>query len=57
MDAKDHGEYATNASHKNSICSLEWIAWAIEAARRHKESEHLHPQAAEPDDGFDSDDE
>jgi hypothetical protein len=57
MDAKDHGENAANASHQNSICRLEWIAWAIEAARRHKESEHLHPPAAQPDDRFDSDDE
>ena len=37
MDAKDHGELS---STKNSICSLEWIAWAMEAARRHKEAEH-----------------
>jgi len=37
MDAKDHGE---RSSAKNSICSLEWIAWAMEAARRHKEAEH-----------------
>jgi len=33
MDAKDHGEHSL---YKNSICSLEWIAWAIDAARRHK---------------------
>lgn len=55
MDAKDHGEYA---SDKNSICSLEWIAWAIEAARRHKEGEQLHPAQARRQEGpFDSDDE
>jgi hypothetical protein len=36
MDAKDHGEHSLD---KNSICSLEWIALAIEAARRHKEDE------------------
>jgi hypothetical protein len=36
MDAKDHGE---QSSDKSSICSLEWIAWAIDAARRHKEDE------------------
>jgi hypothetical protein len=36
MDAKDHGEHSPD---KNSICSLEWIALAIEAARRHKEDE------------------
>lgn len=36
MDAKDHGE---RSPAKNSICSLEWIAWAMEAARRHKEAE------------------
>jgi hypothetical protein len=34
MDAKDHGEHV---HHKNNICRLEWIAWAIDAARRHKE--------------------
>jgi hypothetical protein len=36
MEAKDHRE--TQPS-KNSICRLEWIAWAMEAARRHKEAE------------------
>ena len=36
MEAKDHGEHSPD---KNSICSLEWIALAIEAARRHKEDE------------------
>ena len=38
MDGKDRVE---RASSQNSICSLEWIAWAMEAARRHKEAEHL----------------
>jgi hypothetical protein len=38
MDAKDHTERGLD---KNSICRLEWIAWAMEAARRHKEAEHL----------------
>jgi hypothetical protein len=38
MDAKDHGEQTAN---KNEICRLEWIAWAIEAARRHKDAEQL----------------
>jgi hypothetical protein len=37
MDAKDHRE---PPSSQNDICRLEWIAWAIEAARRHKENEH-----------------
>ena len=32
MDAKDHGEQQ-KAEH--DICRLEWIAWAIEAARKH----------------------
>jgi hypothetical protein len=36
MDAKDHRE---QPSSQNNICRLEWIAWAIEAARRHKEDE------------------
>jgi hypothetical protein len=41
MDAK-HGEHSF---YKNSICSLEWIAWAIDAARRHKQDEHRYPPA------------
>jgi hypothetical protein len=40
MDAKDHGEQSVD---KNNICRLEWIAWAMEAARRHKETEKLQP--------------
>jgi hypothetical protein len=42
MDAKDHGEQPHD---KNSICRLEWIAAAIEAARRHKEDEQREPPA------------
>jgi hypothetical protein len=42
MDAKDHGEHL---HYKNSICSLEWIAWAIDAARRHKKDEQREPPA------------
>lgn len=42
MDAKDHGEQSVD---KNSICRLEWIAWAMEAARRHKETEQREPPA------------
>ena len=38
MDGKDRVEPAPS---KNNICSLEWIAWAMEAARRHKEAEQL----------------
>jgi hypothetical protein len=38
MDGKDRAEPATG---QNSICSLEWIAWAMEAARRHMEDEQL----------------
>jgi hypothetical protein len=38
MDAKDHVE---RDSHESSICRLEWIAWAMDAARRYKEAEHL----------------
>jgi hypothetical protein len=38
MDGKDHVEPAPT---QNSICSLEWIAWAMEAARRHMEAEQL----------------
>ena len=40
MDAKDHSE---QSAEKTGICSLEWIAWAIEAARRHKEDEQRPP--------------
>ncbi len=36
MDAKDHGEHSPE---KNNICSLEWIALAIDAARRRKKHE------------------
>jgi hypothetical protein len=45
MDAKDHGE---RLDDKNSICRLEWIAAAIEAARRHKEDEQRAPPARPP---------
>jgi len=40
MDGKDHGGHS---HYKNSICSLEWIAWAIDAARRHKKDEQRVP--------------
>ena len=42
MDARDHGEHAADT---NGICRLEWIALAIEAARRHKEDEQRMPPA------------
>ncbi len=44
MDAKDRGEPTAS---KNSICSLEWIALAMEAARRHKEAVALSPELDE----------
>jgi hypothetical protein len=44
MDGKDRVEQALN---KNNICSLEWIAWAMEAARRHKEAEQLGTPSAD----------
>jgi hypothetical protein len=44
MDAKDHGQPAAG---ENGICRLEWIAWAIDAARRHKEDEQ-RPQPPGP---------
>jgi hypothetical protein len=40
MDAKDHRE---QQGKESGICRLEWIAWAIEAARRHKEGEPPPP--------------
>lgn len=40
MDGKDHGGHSHD---KNSICSLEWIAWAIDAARRYKKDEQREP--------------
>jgi len=40
MEAKDRSE---SESDKNNICRLEWIAWAMDAARRHKEAEHSGP--------------
>jgi hypothetical protein len=42
MNAKDHFEHSHD---KNSICSLEWIAWAIDVARRYKKDEHRGPPA------------
>jgi hypothetical protein len=55
MDAKDHREQQGTES---GICRLEWIAWAIEAARRHKEGEQQQrppsPHRANP---FESDEE
>jgi hypothetical protein len=46
MEAKDRSE---RDSSKNSICRLEWIAWAMDAARRHKETEDLGiPQREDP---------
>jgi hypothetical protein len=36
MDAKDHDEHTADRSN---ICRLEWIAWAIDAARRHKDDD------------------
>jgi len=41
MDAKGHA----HSNDKNSICSLEWIVSAIDAARRHKKDEHRDPPA------------
>ena len=39
MDSKDHHEHGEPA--KNEICRLEWIAWAMDAARRYKEAEQV----------------
>jgi hypothetical protein len=36
----DSREQAERESPSNSICRLEWIALAMEAARRYKEREH-----------------
>ena len=38
MEAKDRTE---SESNQGIICRLEWIAWAMDAARRHKEAEQL----------------
>ena len=46
MDPKDCPE---REPIKNNICSLEWIAWAMEAARRYKEVEQLGAQTARPE--------
>lgn len=46
MDPKDRPE---REPIKNNICSLEWIAWAMEAARRYKEVEQLGAQTAGSD--------
>jgi hypothetical protein len=45
MDAKDHGQQEADT---NGICRLEWIAWAIDAARRHKEDEQRTLPPAPP---------
>ena len=49
MEAKDRTE---SESSQSIICRLEWIAWAMDAARRHKEAEHLglvrHEDAESP---------
>jgi hypothetical protein len=54
MDAKDHLEQPRT---QNAICRLEWIAWAIEAARRHKEDERQRPESPPRSDRLESDDE
>ena len=54
MDAKDHTERELD---KNSICRLEWIAWAMEAARRHKTAEQLGPSPQQPYRALPGDDE
>ena len=54
MDAKDHHEQQGTES---GICRLEWIAWAIEAARRHKEGEQQRPPSPHRTDPFESDEE
>ena len=50
MDAQDRTERELD---KNTICRLEWIAWAMEAARRHKEAEQLG--VAQQDQDFSAD--
>jgi len=54
MDAKDHRDQPET---ENGICRLEWIAWAIEAARRHKEGEQQRPESQHRTGQFESDDE
>jgi len=54
MDAKDHRE---QPGTENGICRLEWIAWAIEAARRHKEGELPRPELPRRANLFESDEE
>ena len=53
MDAKDHRDQPET---ENGICRLEWIAWAIEAARRHKEDEQ-RPELPHHPDPFESNEE
>jgi hypothetical protein len=38
MESKDHDERERS---QNGICSLEWIAMAMDAARRYREAEQL----------------
>lgn len=36
MEGHEHSEHAAD---KSNFCRLEWIAWAIEVARRRKDGE------------------
>ena len=38
MDARDNGE---NNPFENTLCCLEWVAFAMEAARRHNEEKSV----------------
>jgi hypothetical protein len=52
MDSKAQDERERS---KNNICSLEWIALAMDAARRYKEAEHDRLSGCDDRDGIDRD--
>ena len=54
MDAQDHRE---PQEMERGICHLEWIAWAIEAARKHKEHERQRFVSPQRRHAFECDDE
>ncbi|HEX6997339.1 MAG TPA: hypothetical protein VF322_04290 [Gammaproteobacteria bacterium] len=53
MDSKDRGEH--DQKKNNDICRLEWIAWAMDAARQYREERAL--AARDPLTGQDDTDE
>jgi hypothetical protein len=49
MDARDNG--GNNNPFSNPLCSLEWIACAMDAARRHKQDSSDRALRDDPPEG------